>query len=132
MRLISTFEKHESSCTPLNPTRREFLQAYSELARSHAIFNNVVHLLRGGINLPRTECARLVARCWRGLAEVESGMSQILLRFARRTRMHVQVNGDDQLFEEDRRCLLEAEAARLGASAHDRLAHMQHHSHRGI
>jgi hypothetical protein len=89
-------------------------------------------LVRDGIDLPRADSARLVARSWRALAHAETQMSQTLKQLVKLGRTHPPNDTDEELFEEDRISLLEEQAARLAASAQDRVTHIRHRSRQGV
>jgi hypothetical protein len=114
-------------------SRRESLKQFSQLTRARSSLQNVVELVRDGIDLPRDQSARLVARCWKGLATAEQEMSQTLACFAELQHAHSQCSTEEEKqFEEERVALLRDQAAQLAASAQDRLVHRRHRSRRDI
>lgn len=111
---------------------RNSLTTYCHLARVHAIMANVLDLVRSGIDQPHDDTARLLARCWRGLAQVEEKLSQSIRSFVALSRAKSPQHVDDGGFENDRSSLLEEEALRFATSAKDRHVHMQNCSQRCV
>jgi hypothetical protein len=108
---------------------KDLLRHYRQLACAWAILKNATDLLQRRSDLPHAASARLVSRCWRGLAKAEADMSRTLTRFVQHVRAGSALRDDDaRRFDEERMCLLEEEAGRLWASMKDRMSHFRHRS----
>jgi hypothetical protein len=108
---------------------KSFLQNYSDLLRSRAVFANCMELVRRHLNQPQAIVARLVARCWRAMARTEMELSHVLTDLCSASRVQASHDEASARFLEDRVGLFEEEALRLTQSARQRIEQIRGHQH---
>jgi hypothetical protein len=113
----------------VEPDKRATVPHYGKLLRLRAIFMNFLDQARTESPQAHTAIAKLVVRCWRGLARTEVEISHVLTDLGRDLRNQANGNELDPRFREDRMTFLEEEAVRWTQSARDRLAHIREHQH---
>lgn len=128
-RAIGTLKSLIASAGLRSATRHGLIELYGRLSRVHAACDNGLHLLRSSPNKEEATVVRLAASAWRGLTRSEGEMSDALTRLA---ASPLPASADEgrgtPTFEDDRRSLLEEEAARLAESARARADLLKHRS----